>query len=61
MSNQTTEIDSIDLLVTVYEDYITKHGLPPVSADEQDITEIVEEQLEWMKAFQVLWDEAQSR
>jgi len=53
--------DSIDLLVMVYEDYITKHTLPPVSADEQDITELVEEQMEWMKAFQIIWEEAQER
>ena len=54
MSNQT--IDSQHLLVEVYEDYINKHRLPP---EPEDITEFVEDQLNWMKAFQVLWDEAQ--
>ena len=56
MSDQTT--NSVDLLVEVYEDYINKHGLPCVSSDEQDVEHITEH-LKWMKAFEVLWDEAQ--
>ena len=51
--------DSVDLLVQVYEDYVTKQGLPYVSADEQDFNEITEDQVIWIEAFQTLWDKAQ--
>ena len=57
MSNQT--IDSIDLLVQVYENYITEQGLPPLSADEQDFNELTDSQFKWIEAFQIIWDEAQ--
>ena len=48
--------DSVDLLVETYENYITKQGLPSVSADEQDFNELTESQRSWIEAFQQLWD-----
>ncbi len=51
--------DEIDLLVQVYENYLTEQGLPYVSADEQDFNEITEDQVIWIEAFQTLWDKAQ--
>ena len=48
--------DSIDLLVQVYEDYVTKQGLPYVSADEQDKSDLTIEQVRWIEAFVQLWD-----
>ena len=48
--------DSVDLLVQVYEDYITKQGLPFVSADEQDKSELTIEQVRWIESFEMLWD-----
>ena len=52
--------DEIDLLVQVYENYLSEQGLPYVSADEQDFNEITEDQVIWIEAFQTLWDKAQS-
>ena len=51
--------DEIDLLVQVYENYVSEQGLPYVSADEQDFNEITEDQVIWIEAFQTLWDKAQ--
>ena len=51
--------DEVDLLVQVYENYLTEQGLPYVSADEQDFNEITEDQVIWIEAFQTLWDKAQ--
>ena len=48
--------DSVDLLVQVYENYITEQGLPPVSADEQDKSELTIEQVRWIESFENLWD-----
>ena len=48
--------DSVDLLVQVYEDYITKQGLPYVSADEQDKSELTTDQVRWIESFEQLWD-----
>ena len=48
--------DSVDLLTDVYEQYCTKHGLPYVSADEQDLSELTPEQVRWIESFQQLWD-----
>ena len=48
--------DEIDLLVEVYEKYITEQGLPSVSADEQDFNELTTEQVRWIESFQILWD-----
>ena len=51
--------DEIDLLVQVYENYLSEQGLPYVSADEQDFNELTVEQVSWIEAFQTLWDKAQ--
>ena len=48
--------DSVDLLTDVYEQYCTKHGLPYVSADEQDKSELTTDQVRWIESFQQLWD-----
>ena len=48
--------DSVDLLVQVYENYITEQGLPPVSAVEQDKSELTIEQVRWIESFENLWD-----
>ena len=48
--------DEVDLLVQVYEKYLTAQGLPMVSADEQDFNELTTEQVRWIESFQTLWD-----
>tara|TARA_B100001093_G_scaffold499932_1_gene549765 strand:+ start:2114 stop:2281 length:168 start_codon:yes stop_codon:yes gene_type:complete len=48
--------DSVDLLVQVYENYVTDQGLPFVSADEQDKSELTIEQVRWIESFENLWD-----
>ena len=48
--------DEIDLLVQVYENYLTEQGLPYVSADEQDKSELTIEQVRWIESFENLWD-----
>ena len=48
--------DEVDLLVEVYENYLTAQGLPLVSADEQDKSELTTEQVIWIESFQTLWD-----
>tara|TARA_B100001079_G_scaffold171423_1_gene147058 strand:- start:376 stop:627 length:252 start_codon:yes stop_codon:yes gene_type:complete len=48
--------DSVDLLCDVYGKYIAEQGLPPVSSDEQDRSELTQEQLRWIEAFEELWD-----
>ncbi len=48
--------DSVDLLCEVYGKYIAQQGLPPVSADEQDKSELTIEQVRWIEAFENLWD-----
>ena len=48
--------DEVDLLVQVYENYLTAQGLPMVSADEQDLNELTTEQVRWIESFQTLWD-----
>jgi hypothetical protein len=47
--------DSIDLLVEVYENYVTEQGLPYISADEQDKSELTDSQVRWIEAFEQLW------
>tara|TARA_R100001443_G_scaffold2456_1_gene8231 strand:- start:12 stop:179 length:168 start_codon:yes stop_codon:yes gene_type:complete len=51
-----TVFDEVDLLVEVYENYITAQGLPSVSADEQIKSELTTEQVNWIESFQILWD-----
>ena len=48
--------DSVDLLVQVYENYVTEQGLPYVSADEQDKSELTDSQVRWIESFENLWD-----
>tara|TARA_B100000902_G_scaffold359031_1_gene374513 strand:- start:401 stop:577 length:177 start_codon:yes stop_codon:yes gene_type:complete len=48
--------DSVDLLVDTYEKYCTEQGLPYVSADEQDKSELTIEQVRWIESFEMLWD-----
>ena len=48
--------DSVDLLVQVYENYVTDQGLPFVSADEQDKSELTIEQVRWIESFENRWD-----
>ena len=49
-------MDNIDFLTDVYEDYCTKHGLPYVSADEQCLSELDERHVNWLNAFNRMWD-----
>ena len=51
-------MDAIDFLTEVYEDYCTKHGLPYVSADEQEYNPKHDA---WVKNYIKLWDYAQER
>ena len=53
-------MDAIDFLTEVYEDYCTKHGLPYVSADEQDEGLNVKHDI-WLRNFSQLWDYAQKQ
>ena len=48
--------DEIDLLVQVYENYLTEQGPPYVSADEQNKSELTSEQVTWIESFETLWD-----
>ena len=48
--------DEVDLLVQVYENYVSEQGLPYVSADEQDKSELTIEQVRWIESFENLWD-----
>jgi len=52
-------MDKIDFLTDVYEDYCTKHSLPYVSADEQDLTDMDEKHIQWLHNFNAMWDIAQ--
>ncbi len=49
-------MDAIDFLTEVYEDYCTKHGLPYVSADEQEYDAKHDS---WLRNFSQMWDYAQ--
>ena len=48
--------DEVDLLVEVYENYLTEQRLPMVSADEQNKSELTIEQVRWIESFETLWD-----
>ena len=52
-------LDNIDFLTIVYEDYCTKHGLPFVSADEQDTVDMDEKHVQWLASFNSMWELAQ--
>ena len=45
----------IDFLTIVYNDYCTKHNLPLVSADEQELSESDEKHINWMDNFIDMW------
>jgi hypothetical protein len=49
-------MDKIDFLTIVYEDYCTKHSLPYVSADEQDLNDMDEKHVNWLYNFNQMWD-----
>ena len=51
--------DNIDFLTIVYEDYCTKHGLPYVSADEQDTVDMESKHVLWLASFNRMWELAQ--
>jgi len=48
--------DSVDLLCEVYGKFIAEHKLPTVSSDEQDRSELTDQQVQWLDAFEQLWD-----
>ena len=48
--------DPTDFLVALYDDYCRHHGLPVVSADEQDLHELTPKQRAWMHSFITIWD-----
>ena len=48
--------DSVALLCEVYGKYVAAQGLPTVSADEQDKSELTTDQVRWIEAFEQLWD-----
>ena len=52
----TMAFDSVDLLCEVYGKYVADQGLPTVSADEQDKSELTTDQVRWIEAFEQLWD-----
>ena len=50
------QMDAIDFMGEVYADYVVKHRLPMVSADEQDF---LPEHDAWLRNFSKLCDYAQ--
>ena len=50
------QMDAIDFLQEVYADYVVKHRLPMVSADEQDF---LPDHDAWLRNFIKFWDYAQ--
>ena len=48
--------DEIDLLVQVYENYVSEQGLPYDSADEQDLSELHPAQAQWIQTFSETWE-----
>ena len=52
-------MDKIDFLTVVYEDYCTKHSLPFVSADEQELSQLDQKHVNWLNTFNDMWDLAQ--
>ena len=52
--------DSLDFLCDLYEAYLTKHSLPKLSADEQDLSSMTLAQREWIVNFSNLWDRIQN-
>ena len=54
-----TKMSKIDFLTIAYKDYCTKHNLPLVSADEQDLSYSDEKHINWIDNFIDMWDYAQ--
>ena len=50
------KFDPTDCLCAMYENYCIAHGLPLVSADEQDIHDMSSKNREWMLSFITIWD-----
>ncbi len=53
------QYDAIAFLCDVYSDYIKKHNLPKVSADEQNFGELTQRQVLWIEHFIDVWDAVQ--
>ena len=49
----------IDFLTIVYKDYCTKHNLPFVSADEQELSESDKKHINWIDNFIDMWHYAE--
>ena len=56
-----TVLDGLGFLCEVYADYVVKHKLPMVSADEQDWNELTQSEQVWMEQFQILWEAEQDK
>ena len=52
--------DSLDFLCDIYEVYLTENSLPKLSADEQDLSVMTVEQIEWITNFSNLWEKVQN-
>ena len=50
-----TKMSKIDFLTIVYKDYCTKHNLPFVSADEQELNESDKKHIDWIDNFIDMW------
>ena len=49
----------IDFLTIVYKDYCTKHNLPFVSADEQELNESDKKHIDWRGNIIEMWNYAE--
>jgi len=58
---EETVLDGLGFLCEVYADYVVKHKLPMISADEQDWNELTPSQRVWIQQFQLLWDAEQDK
>ena len=58
---EETVLDGLGFLCEVYADYVVKHKLPMVSADEQDWNELTQSERVWIEQFQILWEAEQSK
>ena len=58
---EETVLDGLGFLCEVYADYVVKHKLPMISADELDWNELTPSQRVWIQQFQLLWDAEQDK
>lgn len=58
---EETVLDGLGFLCEVYADYVVKHKLPMVSADEQDWNELTPSERVWIEQFQILWEAEQDK